>query len=171
MSPWQAPLRSLNDQGHPRKFCKVRQSLSWWDGDLWNLIRCPVFDKFSITKIDNSNWEKLKTIFRPVFVKRVGQHFIERQYKEVPSLAEGEEDFASLGHIPYDSEDLMLLLRLFKAGDIVYVAGAVETPEGNLLSQYQYPEMWLGKYHQTPSRKMKMVYTGFWGPIWGDIPI
>ncbi len=112
-----------------------------------------VFSKFRIKEIDNSNWGKCKELFKPVFVKRVGQHFIERRYKEVPSLPQGEEDFSGLGRIPYDSEDLMLLLRLFKVGDIVYAAGAVETPEGKLLSQYQYP-MVFSQYHSQYHYKM-----------------
>lgn len=105
-----------------------------------------IFDKFRISRIDNSNWEKYKAMFRPVFVKRVGQHFIERQYEEVPKLLKDEEDTSGLGRIPYDSEDLMLLLRLFRAGDIVFIDQAIETSEGDLLSQYQYP-MAFSEYH------------------------
>jgi hypothetical protein len=104
------------------------------------------FEKFRIKRIDNSNWNEMKSIFRPIFVKRFGHHFVERRYDKVPKLPEDQEDVSALGHIPYDSEDLMLLLRLFKAGDIVYMAGVVETPEGDLLSQYQYP-MAFSQYH------------------------
>lgn len=97
------------------------------------------FDKFSITRIDNRNYERLKEIFKSTFLKRQGQHFIERRYIELPGLTEDYEDPSGLGRIPYDSEDLMLLLRLFKTGDIVFVSAAVSTPENGLLSQYQYP--------------------------------
>jgi hypothetical protein len=105
-----------------------------------------VFNKFRISRIDNSNWNKYKEMFRPVFVKKVGQYFIERHYEEVPKLPKDEEDTSGLGRIPYDSEDLMLLLRLFRAGDIVFIGQAIETSEGNLLSQYQYP-MAFSEYH------------------------
>lgn len=112
-----------------------------------------VFDEFSITKIDNSNWEELKDIFKSVCVYRFGQHFIERRYGEVPSLPEGEEDLSGLGRIPYDSEDLMLLLRLFKMGDLVFVAQIIKQPEGDPLGQYQYP-MVFSKYGSPHHYKM-----------------
>jgi hypothetical protein len=112
-----------------------------------------VFDKFRIVRVDNSNWDECKQIFRPVFVKRFGQHFIERRYKGVPKLPKGEEDVSGLGRIPYHSEDLMLLLRLFREGDIVFITQAIKTPEGNLLSQYQYP-MAFSEYHSPYHYKM-----------------
>jgi hypothetical protein len=110
-----------------------------------------VFDKFSITRIDNSNYEELGAIFESV--NRFGQHFIERRYDEVPSLPEGEEDFSGLGRIPYDSEDLMLLLRLFKTGDIVFMAQIIKRPDGDPLRQYQYP-MVFSQYHSPQHYKM-----------------
>jgi hypothetical protein len=108
-----------------------------------------VFDKFRIKRIDNSNLDECKEIFRPFLVARVGQHFIERQYKEVPRLPEGEEDFSGLGRIPDDSDDLMLLLRLFKVGNIVFMAQVIKTPSGDLLSQYRYPMAFSS--HRSPS--------------------
>lgn len=112
-----------------------------------------VFEKFRIQRIDNSNWDKCKEVFRPVSVKRYGQHFIERRYKKVPNLPKGEEDISGLGRIPYDSEDLMLLLRLFRTGDIVFIAQAIKTSEGDVLSQYQYP-MAFSEYHSPYHYKM-----------------
>jgi hypothetical protein len=98
-----------------------------------------VFDEFSITKIDNSNYDELKGIFKSVCVYRFGQHFIERRYSEVPSLPEGEDDESGLGRILYNSEDLMLLLRLFKVGDLAFVAQTIKRPNGDCESQYPYP--------------------------------
>lgn len=112
-----------------------------------------VFPEFSITKIDNSNYDDLKGIFKSVCVYRSGQHFIERRYGELPSLPEGEEDFSGLGRIPYDSEDLMLLLRLFKMGDLVFVAQIIKQPDGDPLGQYQYP-MVFSKYRSPHHYKM-----------------
>jgi hypothetical protein len=94
------------------------------------------FDEFSIKKIDNSNYDELKAIFKSIYVYRFGHHFIERRYTKLPSLPEGEEDLSGLGRIPYDSGDLMLLLRLFKAGDIVFVAQTIKRANGDCLSQY-----------------------------------
>jgi len=108
-------------------------------------------DKLSITRIDNRNYDELKAVFRSV--NRIGQHFIERWYDDLPSLPEGDEDVSGLGRIPYDSEDLMLLLRLFKAGDIVFVAQVIRTPTGDLLSQYRYPMAFSG-YHSPFHYKM-----------------
>lgn len=108
-------------------------------------------NKLSITRIDNSNYKELKEIFK--FVNKLGQHFIERQYDEVPSLSEGDDDFSELGRIPEDSDDLMLLLRLFKSGDIVFVAQAFKTPSNGLLSQYRYATVFSG-YHSRFHYKM-----------------
>jgi hypothetical protein len=112
-----------------------------------------VFNKFRIVRVDNNNWGECKEIFRPVFVKRVGQHFIERRYKEVLKLPKDEEDVSGLGLIPYNSEDLMVLLRLFRTGDIVFIAQAITTSEGDVLSQYQYP-MAFSEYHSPYHYKM-----------------
>jgi len=112
-----------------------------------------LFDEFSIKKIDNSNYDELKAVFKSICVYRFGQHFIERRYAKLPSLPEGGEDFSGLGRIPYDSEDLMLLLRLFKTGDLVFVAQIIKSPEGDHLGQYQYPMVY-SKYRSPHHYKM-----------------
>jgi hypothetical protein len=65
-----------------------------------------VFDKFSITRVDNSNWRELKDIFRFIPAKRLGQYFIERRNDKLPKLPKGSTDVSGLGRIPYDSEYL-----------------------------------------------------------------
>jgi hypothetical protein len=108
-------------------------------------------DKLSIVKIDIRNFDELKAIFKSV--NRFGQHFIERRYDEVPSLPEGEEDYSGLGRIPEDSEDLMLLLRLFKTGDLAFVEQDIKQPQGNSLRQYEYP-MVFSKFHSPHHYRM-----------------
>lgn len=124
-------------------------------------------DKLSIVKIDNRNYDELKAIFKSV--NRSGQHFIERRYGEVPSPSEGEEDISGLGRIPYYSEDLMLLLRLFRTGDIVFITQAIKTPEGDLLSQYQYP-MAFSEYHSPYHYKMSENDVHTFNVFYGEAP-
>jgi hypothetical protein len=71
----------------------------------------------------------------------------------VPSLPEGEKDYSGLGRIPEDSEDLMLLLRLFKTGGLVFVEQDIKQPLGNPLRQYEYP-MVFSKFHSPHRYRM-----------------
>lgn len=43
--------------------------------------------------------------------------------------------------IPFDIEDTLLLLRLFKTGDIFFVNPCIEAPDGKLSCQWPYPVM------------------------------
>jgi hypothetical protein len=104
------------------------------------------FDKFSIIRVDSRNWEEIKEIFNPIPVYRTGQHYIERRYEKVPPLYCDADDVSGFGRIPYDSEDLMFLLRLYKAGDIVFEAQVIKDPDGNISHQYPYP-MAFSNYH------------------------
>ena len=115
-----------------------------------------LFDKFSIRRIDNSNWEQLKDIFKLNAVKKVGQCFIERRYDKLARPPKDSIDDSGLGRIPYDSEDLMVLMRLFKGGDIVFVAQAFRTPISDTLSQYPYPRAF-SSYRSSFHYKMSEV--------------
>jgi hypothetical protein len=67
-----------------------------------------VFNKFRIIRIDNSNWDKCKEIFRPVSAKRVGQHLIERRYKEVPKM---RREKSGTTHYCFSGENFKKKLR------------------------------------------------------------
>ncbi len=80
-----------------------------------------------------SNWEQVKQKFPGCHVYHDGSHYyIQRNYKDVPPRP---DDCIGLGNIPYESEDLMLLLRLYKPENISFLAQVIHTPNR---SQRQY---------------------------------
>jgi hypothetical protein len=96
------------------------------------------FQNFSIQKVTFRNWEQVKQKFPGYQVfHNDTHHYIQRDYGE---LLPHPEDRGGLGSIPFDSEDLMLLLRLFKPGDICFVGQVVHTPAGPR-NQYRYPQV------------------------------
>jgi hypothetical protein len=111
------------------------------------------FDKFSIIRVDSRNWEEIKKIFSPIPVYKTGQHYIERRYEKVPPLYSDADDVSGFGRIPYYSEDLMFLLRLYKVGDIVFEAQVIKDPDNNISHQYQYPVAF-SNYHSPCHYKM-----------------
>ena len=124
-----------------------------------------VFDEFNITKIDMENIEKLKNVFLGMFVYS-GQHFIKRRYDKLPEL---DKDDSGLGRIPDDSEDLMLLLRLFKPGNLVFVAQVVQVPEGEFLRQYPYP-MAFSTYRSPFHYRMSVEEVGLFNEFFREAP-
>src|SRR6266851_2739208 len=99
------------------------------------------FQNFSIQKVTFRNWEQVKQRFPGYqLFHNDTQHYIQRDYSTIlPHPA----DQVGLGSIPFDSEDLMLLLRLFKSGDICFLGQVVHTPEGPR-NQYRYPQVFSG---------------------------
>jgi len=94
--------------------------------------------QFSITEVDQDNLTEYRDLFGNLPVYK-GEHVIERRHETVPELHDNVDDFAGLDRIARDSEDFMLLLRLFRAGDIVFVGQVIMTPEDGLASQVPYP--------------------------------
>ena|SRR5215831_15843185 len=98
------------------------------------------FQNFAIHKVTELNWQHgLKRFPWHVIQDR---HYIQRDYPEVPP--DGRNPYG-LGRIPFDSEDVMHLLRLFKPGDICFVVQVTQTPEG-LQRQYPYPQAFSDYY-------------------------
>jgi hypothetical protein len=79
---------------------------------------------FSICKVTNRNWEEVKDRFPGYTVSHNSHYYIQRGYKKIP---QNHRDQVGLGSIPYDSEDLMLLLRLFKPNDIGFECADFDT--------------------------------------------
>ena len=75
-----------------------------------------LFQNFSIQRVTYWNWEQVKQRFPGCRgFHNDAHHYIQRDYSTVPPHP---NDCVGLGSIPYDAEDIMLLLRLFKPGDI-----------------------------------------------------
>ncbi len=97
---------------------------------------------YTIHRVTSRNRERLLEIFREVWF---GDYYLQRDYQTLPSSPTGE-DPSGLGAIPYHSDNFMLLLRLFKPGDLVFVAQAFRQPDGKPWSQYRYPQAF-SSYH------------------------
>jgi hypothetical protein len=62
---------------------------------------------------------------------------LEKLYSRLPPGAPG----SPVGGIPIDIEDLLLLLRLFRPGDVSFIKQAIIPPSGNVLVQFPYRAM------------------------------
>jgi hypothetical protein len=98
------------------------------------------FRNFAIHKVTTWNWQRVLKMFPGHVIQ--DRHYIHRDYPEVPPDVRNPY---GLGRIPFDSEDVMLLLRLFKPGDICFVVQVTQTPEG-LQRQYPYPQAFSDYY-------------------------
>lgn len=99
------------------------------------------FRNFTLQRIPQGNrveLERVQEIF-PQARTRVtfGSWIYERVYQEPPPVLEGEHD-VGFGRIPMETEDAILLLRLFKAGDICFCAQSLRLPDGQIGTQYPY---------------------------------
>lgn len=67
----------------------------------------------------------------------IGDWIYERTYDEAPE-PRGPSGF---GRIPFDVEDDLLLMRLFKDGDLAYLAHSIQEPSGSISKQYMQRTM------------------------------
>ncbi len=92
-----------------------------------------IFNNFRLTKISRGNTGSLRESQR-LFSKAwvfYGDWIYKREYD---NLADWDE-------IPSDVEDTLMLLRLYKAGDLFFVQPCIEEANGNLSCQLPYPVM------------------------------
>ncbi|KFO68941.1 hypothetical protein ER57_00530 [Smithella sp. SCADC] len=90
-----------------------------------------IFNKFRLSKIscgDNSTLKEAQRLFSKAWVS-YGDWIYKRQYEDI-------ED-----RIPFDVEGTLLLLRLYKTGDLFFVQPCIEKADGNLSCQLPYPVM------------------------------
>jgi hypothetical protein len=93
------------------------------------------FPDFSIELIDKqSRLNYARTFFKDAML---GECIIEREYESIPP-APVSEDYGEFGGIPWDAEDLLLLLRLFRPGDLAFVSVSMQKPGGRLTKVYPY---------------------------------
>jgi len=93
------------------------------------------FGEFRIRLI-GSRFKELREVFSSVDVNENDWVF-EKPYTQLPPGPPG----SPVGGIPNDIEDVLLLLRLFKVGEISFIKTAIVPPNGNNLVQFPYRAM------------------------------
>lgn len=93
------------------------------------------FGEFAVEQV-GSKFTKLREDLSSADVNQ-DDWILEKLYSAPPPGPPG----SPVGGIPNDLEDLLLLLRLFKPGDISFVKQAVTLPSGRVLVQFPYRAM------------------------------
>jgi hypothetical protein len=83
------------------------------------------FDEFTINRV-GLRFKKLKEVFRS-FEFDETDWFCEKSYTQLPPGPPS----SVVGGIPKDIEDILLLLRLYRAGDVSFIKHAIILPSGN----------------------------------------
>jgi hypothetical protein len=94
-----------------------------------------VFDDFSIKRV-GGRFQELRELFVSADVN-VDDWVFEKSYAAPPPGPPG----LAVGRIPNDIEDALLLLRLWKPGDIAFVRQSIILPSGNPIVQFPYKAM------------------------------
>jgi hypothetical protein len=93
------------------------------------------FGEFTINLV-GLRFKELREVFSSVDVNQDDWIF-EKSYAQLPLGPHG----SPVGSIPNDIEDILLLLRLYKAGDISFIKQAIIPPSGNTLVRLPYRAM------------------------------
>jgi len=93
------------------------------------------FGEFTI-RLVGLRFEELREVFSSVDVNPDDWIF-EKSYTQLPLGPPG----SSVGGIPNDVENILLLLRLYKPGDISFIKQAITLPSGKTLVQFPYRAM------------------------------
>jgi hypothetical protein len=93
------------------------------------------FGEFTIKRI-GLRFTELREVFSSVDVNQ-DDWILEKSYTLLPLGPPG----SPVGSIPNDIEDILLLLRLYKPGDISFIKQAIIPPSGNTLVQFPYRAM------------------------------
>jgi hypothetical protein len=93
------------------------------------------FGEFTISLV-GARFKDLRDVFLSVDVNPDDWVF-EKSYAQLPPGPPG----SPVGSIPNDIEDILLLLRLFKVGDISFIKLAIIQPSGNAIPQFPYRAM------------------------------
>ena len=102
-----------------------------------NTIRQEVVDygEFTIREIDWQGLSDAQKLF-PSDDVAIGDYLLEKTYLKPPTVPYASP--AGVGGIPEDIEDLLLLLRLFRAGEVAFVKLAITKPDGKVGRQFPY---------------------------------
>ena len=90
------------------------------------------FGEFTIDRV-GLRFEELREVFSSVDVNQ-DDWVLEKSYTHLPPGPPG----SPVGGIPNDIENVLLLLRLYKAGDIAFIKQAIVLPSGNAQVQFPY---------------------------------
>ena len=90
------------------------------------------FGEFTIDRV-SARFEELRETFSS-FDVNPDDWIFEKSYPQLPAGPPG----SPVGGIPDDVEDILLLLRLFKAGDISFIRQAIAPPNGRSSVQMPY---------------------------------
>ncbi len=93
------------------------------------------FGEFTINLV-GARFEELREVFSSVDVYQ-DDWILEKSYTQMPLGLPG----SPVGGIPNDIEDLLLLLRVYKDGDISFIKQAIVPPSGKTLVQFPYRAM------------------------------
>jgi hypothetical protein len=93
------------------------------------------FGEFTIDRV-GLRFKELREVFSSVDVNQDDWIF-EKSYAPLPPGPPG----SPVGSIPNDIEDILLLLRLYKIGDISFIKLAIIPPSGNAIVQFPYRAM------------------------------
>src|ERR1700729_365797 len=93
------------------------------------------FGEFTINRV-GLRFKELREVLSSLDVNQ-DDWILEKSYTQLPLGPPG----SPVGGIPNDIEDTLLLLRLYKPGDIAFIRQAVIQPSGNSLVQFQYRAM------------------------------
>ncbi len=93
------------------------------------------FGEFTISPV-GVRFKELREVFSSLDVNQDDWSF-EKSYTQLPPGPPG----SAVGGIPNDIEDILLLLRLYKAGDILFTKQAIIPPSGNSIVQFPYRAM------------------------------
>lgn len=93
------------------------------------------FAEFTISSV-GSRFRELRAALQSADVNQDDWIF-EKSYTRLPPGPPG----SPVGGIPNDIEDILLLLRLYKAGDISFIKQAIVLPNGQTISQLPYRAM------------------------------
>src|ERR1017187_6802861 len=95
------------------------------------------FSNFSLPELDPSNYQAARE-FSPGAMQR--EWLLERDYDAIPPLPPIAEGWPGpFGGIPFDVEDTLLLLRLYRPGDLVFAGIHVQMYQAPAQSVAQYP--------------------------------
>jgi hypothetical protein len=93
------------------------------------------FGEFTINPV-GLRFKELREVFSSLDVNQDDWIF-EKSYTQLPLGPPG----SAVGGIPNDIEDILLLLRLYKAGDILFTKQAIIPPSGDRIVQFPYRAM------------------------------
>lgn len=104
------------------------------------------FSNFSIESLrDFRRWEAAKEFFPN---PDRGEWVLKRDYAVIPPV---KENWSGYGAIPYDVEDMLLLLRLYKPGDLAFVRQHLCTPrDSGVQHPYRFISKLVGNFSTRP---------------------